>query len=108
VSKETVERGSGTLQDFIAGDIAGFKERSPSLVVESPQPLQLASGRPVELRFLPGDAFGNHEAIAYLVQDTSVAVYVLSCRGEDGFVKSLPAFKEMASKSFVARTVFEK
>lgn len=97
-----------TFRDFIEDDISSFKEHSPNLVVEISESLLTSDGKPAQVRFLSGDAWGNFEAIAYVMEGTGVAVYVLSCRNKEGFDKSLPAFKEMISESFLATMVIEK
>jgi hypothetical protein len=97
-----------TVSEFIAGDVASFKKKSPKLAVELGEPVQMVGGTKAEVRVYSSDAWGNHEAVAYVTQGTSVAIFVLSCRTVDGFTKSLPAFREMVANSFLAKMVFGK
>jgi hypothetical protein len=102
-----VEPGS-TLQHFIDGDVASFREKAPGLVVESRDPLRITGGKAAQVRYFSGDAWGNFEAIAYAMQGSNVAIYVLSCRKREGFARSLPAFKEMVEGSFLVNMAFGK
>lgn len=97
-----------SLQDFIDGDIARFRERSPSLAVEASAPLELSGGKSAQVRYFSGDSWGNLESIAYATKGSSVAIYVLSCRTKEGFDRSLPAFNEVVSRSLLASMVFEE
>ena len=97
-----------TLDSFIAADIARFRAQAPDLVVKTADSIEVRSGPRAEVRLYSGDAWGNSEAVAYAALGSSVAIYVLSCRTSDGFSRSLPAFKEMIARSFLAAMVFKE
>jgi hypothetical protein len=96
-----------TLEGFIDGDIELFKKNSPDLKVEAGPEIAIVGGEQAVVRFYSGDKWGNHEAVAYLPRGSNVAIYVLSCKTQAGFEKSLPAFREMVSKSFASEMRFE-
>jgi len=106
VSIAKLDEGA-TLEAFIDGDIARFREQSASLLVKVPDPIEISGGRSAQVRHFSGDAWGNHESIAYATHGSSVAIYVLSCRTLEGFNRSLPAFNQMVSKSFLATMSFK-
>lgn len=88
-----------TLLDFIAADLAKQKEGSPSLAIEVAESIALVGGAKAEVRLLSGDAWKNYEAVAYVAQTQGVAIFVLSCRNENGFRSSLAAFRQMVASS---------
>ena len=96
-----------SLEGFIDQAIAGLRNQSPELSVEAIDPIKMPAGEVAQVRLYSGDRWGNSEAVAYAEKDGSVAIYVLSCRTQSGFEKSLPEFKEMVGSSFLARMRFE-
>jgi len=94
-----------SLEAFIEVDTASFREKSAGLKVEKEKNIKLKSGQEAQVRLFSGDQYGNYEAIAYVEAFGSVGMFVLSCRSKDGFKRSFPAFKEVVSKSAVARIV---
>ena len=97
-----------TLASFISSDVARFKENTPKLAVETGDPIEIRGGTKAEVRLYTGDAWGNHEAVAYVAHGSSVAIYVLSCRNKEGFLKSRPAFRQMVANSFLVNMVLKK
>ncbi|MFH1177721.1 MAG: hypothetical protein V1750_09970 [Acidobacteriota bacterium] len=107
VNVALLEKGQ-TLDAFIGEDIARYKASSPDLLVRIGETIEIGPGSRAPVRLYSGDQWGNHEAVAYALGGSSVAIYVLSCRTETGLEKSFPAFREMVAKSFLAAMVFEK
>ena len=97
-----------SLSAFIQGDLARQRVNSPDLVDEAAEPIALVGGARAEVRHLRGDAWGNHEAVAYVAQGRGVAIFVLSCRSENGFRRSLAAFRAMVKNSFLAAMEFKE
>src|SRR5262249_15025997 len=97
-----------SLDDFIAGDIADQERESPELAADRSEPIALVGGAKAELRIFTGDKWKNHEAVAYVAQDSGVAIFVLSCRTEDGFSTSLAAFKDLVRSSALMRVVINQ
>ena len=97
-----------SLDDFILGDIAKQKEESPQLTTERSAPIELVGGAKGEVRTFTGDKWKNLEAVAYVAQDSGVAIFVLSCRTQDGFNTSLPAFKDLVRTSSLMRVIIKQ
>lgn len=97
-----------SLDKFIEADIDSFLINSPSLKVEKLAPIQISGKEKAETRLFTGDKWGNHEQIAYVQHKGRVAIYVLSCKTKEGYLKSRAAFQEMVANSFVVNMVFEK
>ena len=97
-----------SLDDFIEDDIADQKEESPQLAAERSEPIALVGGAKAELRIFTGDKWKNLEAVAYVAQDSGVAIFVLSCRTEDGFNRSLVAFKDLVRSSSLMRVIIKQ
>lgn len=96
--------GSGeTLDSFIAGDMASFKARAAALTVATAAPIALKDGKLAQVRHFAGGASAPVEAIAYTSLGSTVVIYVLSCRDQEAFVRSRPAFDALVSDSFLAR-----
>ena len=96
-----------TLEGFIAVDIAEYRKRAPKLSVESVDPIMLVGGAKAVVRQFKGDDWGNHEAVAYASLDSGIAMYVLTCRDEDSFRKSLSAFKDVVAGSALMHVVIQ-
>lgn len=93
---------SGALLAFMAADALKFKQENPGIVVSDGSPLRTKDGKTALLRIFSGDKWNNREAVAYIEEPTVVAVIVLSCRDNNSFDRSLPAFKQLvASYEFV-------
>lgn len=97
-----------SLAGFIAGDVARFRQRSPSLRVETAAPLRLRDGQSAQVRHFSDPAGGTFEAIAYARHRSAVAVFALSCRDPESFEANLPAFATLVQSSFVTKSSLEK
>jgi hypothetical protein len=96
------------LENFIQGDIDRFVKNSPNLKVEKMNSLTIQGGIKAEVRQFTGDKWGNYERIAYAQKGSSVAMYVLSSKSKNGYEKSISAFEEMVTKSFLTIINFGK
>lgn len=89
--------GNETIQKVIDYDLSQFRKKSPNVIVTDAEPLPTSKGKKAIAKYLSGDTFGNHEAIAYIDENKVVVFIVLSSRSQEDFVKSLPAFKELVA-----------
>jgi hypothetical protein len=90
------DAGSDTLEKVIRNDISYFRERSKNLNVTDAGQLPTAEdGKTAAVRYFTGDAYNNHEAIAYNDGTTVVVLLILSSKTQKGFEESLPAFREL-------------
>jgi hypothetical protein len=99
---------SETLENFIQGDIESFVKNSSKLKVEKMNSLTMQGGIKAEVRQFTGDKWNNYERIAYAQKGSSVAIYVLSSRTKIDYEKSISAFEEMVTKSFLVVMNFGK
>jgi len=107
VNIEKMEPG-GTLEKFIQADIERFVKTSPDLKVEKLKTLTIQGDLKAEVRQFTRDKWGNYELIAYVQKGSNVAIYVLSSKNQDGYSKSIDAFKGMVTNSFIVNMIFEK
>ncbi len=95
-----------TLSDFIAWEQAEFRKHSPDLAIATLDPVVTEHGTRAELRQLTGDQHGNHEAIAYIGEDATFVMIVLSAKSGPLFEEALPAFRGLVkSYTFITSSV---
>jgi hypothetical protein len=80
---------------FIAADVAKFRSRDPKVKVVSGSPISLHGAKSAQVRYFPGDGFGNHEAVAYIAEARVFVVFVLTTRTETTYRTSLVPFAEI-------------
>lgn len=84
------------LKAYIESDIAGFKERFKSGLVQEEAPLNLPLAKlqaPV-CTFLSGEKRNTVEQVVYVSEINRVLTLVLSAREKTTFEKALPAFRD--------------
>jgi len=87
-------KGQETLQEFLAYDVASFKKRSPALSVTPAADLKTKEGKAIVRRF-EGDQHGNFEAVAYLDEEFTIVMLVLSSRTKAGLESAYPTFEKL-------------
>lgn len=101
-----MEKGEN-LSKFIEGDLSRFKDENKDIVSKESDPIKIIGSKIAQVREYSGDKWGNFEEVAYISENSSVVMYVLSSRDEKTFRKSLPAFRKMVAASFLAAMVFD-
>ena len=100
-SKST--EGNETVDKVMAYDMQQFKTEHPGIEITDSETLLTKDGKKAFVRIFD---YSQHEAVAYIDEETIVSMIVLSARTEEAFQSAFPAFKELvASYSFVAKEV---
>lgn len=74
-----------SLESFIAGDLARFREQSPNVKMTKESSLSTSDKRTADVRRFSGDQWGNDEAVAYIQEDAVVVMIVLTARNRPDF-----------------------
>jgi hypothetical protein len=82
-----------TLDQFIAEDLADFRENSPGVHTFDIGSFALKDGTPVRVIGFRGDQWGNVEAVAYVEHGGDFYMLVLTARSQQRFDADLPAFR---------------
>lgn len=83
-----------TIDQFIADDLADFRENSPGVRTFDIGSFALEDGTPVRVIGFRGDQWGNVEAVAYVEHGGDFYMLVLTARSQQRFDADLPAFRE--------------
>ncbi|HEV2116477.1 MAG TPA: hypothetical protein VGR48_10655 [Terriglobales bacterium] len=95
------EKQSGqTLQQLMASDLDGFRQRFPRMNVVEARDLPAGDSAAAKVRLFYGVNQGSFELVAYVDEPQVVALLVLSSRSKEALGEALPAFREVL-KSYV-------
>jgi hypothetical protein len=86
--------GQRTVEELMAYDLAQFRKHSATLEVTEPASVPTSKGTAVVRRFT-GDQHGNYEAVAYIDEEQTIIMLVLSSRTKKGFDEAYPSFEEL-------------
>jgi hypothetical protein len=89
-----------SLQQLMASDLDGFKQRFPNMNVAEAKDLPAGDSQLAKVRFFYGVNQGSYELVAYVDEPQVVALLVLSSRSKEAMGQALPAFREIL-KSYV-------
>jgi hypothetical protein len=89
-----------TLQQLMANDLDGFRQRFPKMNVVEAHDLPAGEGAAAKVRVFYGVNQGSFELVAYVDEPQVVALLVLSSRSKEALGEALPAFREVL-KSYV-------
>jgi hypothetical protein len=89
-----------TLQQLMASDLDGFRQRFPQMNVAEARDLPAGDSQQAKVRFFYGVNQGSYELVAYVDEPQVVALLVLSSRSKEALGEALPAFREVL-KSYV-------
>ena len=89
-----------TLQQLMASDLDGFRQRFPQMNVVEARDLPAGEGAAAKVRLFYGVNQGSFELVAYVDEPQVVALLVLSSRSKEALGEALPAFREVL-KSYV-------
>jgi len=80
-----------TVEKLIASDADEARQSAPATVVATGDPIKIGDlSAPVQ-RFAPG-AFKRYEAVAYILEDKVLVMFVMSSKDEKTYKKDYPAF----------------
>jgi len=82
-----------TLDQFMADDLADFRENSPDVKTFELDGFTSALDAPVHVVGYRGDQWGNVEAVAYIQHGGDFYLLVLTARSQQRFDADLPAFR---------------
>jgi hypothetical protein len=88
---------SPTLADFVEGDHATFKEKSPGLLIKADEVLRTKDGTLAKTWRMEPKEKGQWERIAYFEEDEYYMVFVISARTEAGLSRGMPAFEALVA-----------
>jgi hypothetical protein len=95
-----------SLESFIAGDLARFRERSPNVKMTKESSVPMSDKRTADVRRFSGDQWGNEEAVAYIQEDAVVVMIVLTARNRPDFEAARASLSELVkSYRFMTKDV---
>jgi hypothetical protein len=86
-----------TLESFISGDLARFRERSPNVKMTKESSVSTSDKRTADVRRFSGDEWGNEEAVAYIQEGAVVVMIVLTARNRPDFEAARPALSDLVN-----------
>lgn len=89
-----------TLQQLMASDLDGFRQRFPKMNVVEARDLPAGESAAAKVRLFYGVNQGSFELVAYVDEPQVVGLLVLSSRSKEALGEALPAFREVL-KSYV-------
>jgi hypothetical protein len=97
--------GQRTLKELMDYDIGQFTKKSSALRVAS-APTLMAHGRKAEVLTFEGDQFGNYEAVAYIDEEHTVVMLVMTSHTKGEYERAYPDFEKfVASYQFLTSNV---
>jgi hypothetical protein len=93
-------RAGESLDEFIAGDLAEYKNKSPNAIMAAAAPIETSDKKQAVIRHFTGDAWGNKEAVAYIQEDTVFVIITLTARTAASYESALPAFTELVKSYY--------
>lgn len=92
-----------TINEFVSNDSLTFVERDRTIKIQDASSLKTEHGKVAIVKWF---FYSEYEAVAYIDEEKSVAMVVLTSRNEEEFKKNYPAFEELVSSYwFIADTV---
>ena len=89
--------GNETIEKLIAFDIGQFKSNNPDVKIAD---LGSFLTKDKKKAIVKTFAYTQYEAVAYIEEETIIAMLVLTTRTEEQFKNSIPAFRELVSSYF--------
>jgi len=86
-----------TVEKLITYDIGQFKSNHPNVKINDLDSLLTKDKKKVIVKTF---AYSQYEAVAYIEEETIIAMLVLTTRTEEQFKNAIPAFKELVSSYF--------
>lgn len=97
--------GQRTLKELVDYDVDQFRRKSPRLLVAPARSIAV-NGRTAEVLTFEGDQYGNYEAVAYIDEQYTVVMLVLTSRTKAEYDRAYPDFEKLvASYQFLTSNV---
>jgi hypothetical protein len=91
------------LRGMLEFDQSRFRNSSPTAIIEEQPALKAGEKKQAVVRHFAGGAKGTIERVAYIEERTVIVMVILSCRTDEAYQRSLPAFGQLvASYKFLA------
>lgn len=94
------DKSGKSIDDVIKSDLDHMKQDAPNFKALDQDSITCQKGSKALVKFLTGDKFGSHEAVAYIEEPKKVIIIVLTARDEDNFKSSVAAFNELVKSYF--------
>jgi len=87
--------GQSTLDEFMASDLADFRDHSPNMTYENGADIHLKNRRVAKLRIFHNVNQGSSEAVAYIDEEKIIALFVVSSKTRKGLNSSIPTLRSI-------------
>ncbi len=87
--------GQATLKEFMEYDLSDFREHNPGMTYEDAEDLPMKSKRVAKLRYFHGVNKGSSEAIAYIDEEKTIALIVVSSQTQKGLNGAMPLLRDI-------------
>jgi len=84
-------KAEDTAEKLMAGDADEARQSAPATVVVPGEPIKIGDAAAPVQQFAPG-AFKRYEAVAYILEEKVLVMFVMSSKDEKIFRKDYPAF----------------
>ncbi len=90
----TKRPGQQTLGEYMASDLAEFRQHDPAMKYEDGQEIPLKKKRIAKIRMFHNVNHGASEAVAYIDEERIIAVVVLSSKSSKGLDDAMPLLRD--------------
>lgn len=87
--------GQRTLKEFMAADLADFRDHNPEMTYETVEDIHLRNNRIAKLRLFYNVNQGSSEAVAYIDEDKVIALFVVSSKSKKALNDSIPILRSV-------------
>jgi hypothetical protein len=85
--------GQRTLDEFMESDLKSFRTHDPEMKYEDAEDVHLQGKRVAKVRIFRGVNRGSSEAVAYVDEEKTIALFVMNSKTEKGLNESMPLFR---------------
>lgn len=89
-----------TFDEVIADDLKHQATDAPDFKAEDKEDIDCTKGAKAKIKYLTGDMYNSHEAVAYIDEPKKVIIVVMSSRQKDNFEPTLKPFKDLVKSYF--------
>jgi len=86
----TKRPGQRTLKEFMAVDLADFRDHNPEMTDEDGGTVMMKHGRIATVHFFYNVNKGSSEAVAYVDEEKIIAMFVVSSKTKKGLNEAMP------------------
>ncbi len=87
--------GQKPLREFMAYDLADFREHNPEMSYEDAEDIPLKNKRTANLRYFHNVNGGSSEAVAYVEEEKIIALVVVSSKTAKGLNETIPLLRSV-------------